>query len=111
MAENQVCLETDSYRDLNTTPQTRALRDAKSALRPMNLVYGKVIGILVEDGMRMGRIKIDRGTQKAPLNLLTEAKCGDTAAPGFGLPHSSSFRDSELLGQPGDMALAVSISG
>jgi len=64
MAENQVCVETDPYRDLNTAPQTRALRDTKLALRPMNLVYGKMIGILVEDGMRMGRIKIDGAVKK-----------------------------------------------
>lgn len=44
----------------------------------MNLVYGEVIEILEENGMRTGRIRIAGALQKVPLELLTNVHCGDT---------------------------------
>lgn len=44
----------------------------------MNLVYAQIIEILVEDGMRIGRIDVGGAIKKAPLDLLTNAECGDT---------------------------------
>lgn len=44
----------------------------------MNLVYGEIVEILVEDGMRMGRIRVGGAIKKVPLALLTNADCGDT---------------------------------
>ncbi len=44
----------------------------------MNLVYAQIIEIFVEDGMRMGRIRAGGAVKKVPLELLTDAECGDT---------------------------------
>jgi hypothetical protein len=41
----------------------------------MNLVYAEVVEILIEDGMRMGRIKVGGAVKKVPLDLLTDARC------------------------------------
>ncbi|MBA2586900.1 MAG: HypC/HybG/HupF family hydrogenase formation chaperone [Chthoniobacterales bacterium] len=44
----------------------------------MNLVYGEIVEVLVEDDMRMGRIRVSGAVKKVPLDLLTDAECGDT---------------------------------
>jgi hydrogenase maturation factor len=44
----------------------------------MNLVYGEIAEVFVEDGMRMGRIRIGGALKKVPLDLLTNAQAGDT---------------------------------
>lgn len=42
----------------------------------MNLVYGEVIALFCEDGMRMGTIRVGGALQKAALDLLPEAAPG-----------------------------------
>jgi hydrogenase maturation factor len=42
----------------------------------MNLLYGEIVEIFLEDGMRMGRIRVG-GAMKNVLLDLTEARCGD----------------------------------
>ncbi|MGI9089079.1 MAG: HypC/HybG/HupF family hydrogenase formation chaperone [Chthoniobacterales bacterium] len=44
----------------------------------MNLLHGEIAEIFEEDGMRMGRIRVGRALKKVPLDLLTDARCGDT---------------------------------
>jgi hydrogenase maturation factor len=44
----------------------------------MNLVYGEIAEVLVEDGMRMGRIRVGGALKKVSLDLLTNAQRGDT---------------------------------
>ncbi len=44
----------------------------------MNLVYAEIVEILVEDGMRMARVRVGGAVKKVPLDLLTNARCGDT---------------------------------
>lgn len=44
----------------------------------MNLIYAELIHVFVEEGMRMGRIKAGGAIKKVPLDLLTDAKPGDT---------------------------------
>ncbi len=44
----------------------------------MNLLYAEVVEIFVENGMRMGRVRVGRALKKVPLDLLTNAECGDT---------------------------------
>lgn len=44
----------------------------------MSLFYGKIIEILMEDGMQFGRIRVGGAIKKVPLDLLTDACCGDT---------------------------------
>jgi hydrogenase maturation factor len=44
----------------------------------MNLVYGEVVEILSEDGMKFGRIRVGGALKKVPLELLTDVEPGDT---------------------------------
>lgn len=44
----------------------------------MNLVYGEVLEVLVEDGMRFARVRFAGAQQKIPLDLLADAAAGDT---------------------------------
>ncbi len=44
----------------------------------MNLVYGEIGEVFVEDGMRMGRIRVGGAIKKVSLELLTDAERGDT---------------------------------
>ena len=43
----------------------------------MNLLYGEVIDILTEDGMRYGNVRVAGALKKVPLELLTDVVCGD----------------------------------
>jgi hydrogenase maturation factor len=43
----------------------------------MNLVYGEVVEIVHEDGMRMGRIRVGGALRKAALDLIHEPAQGD----------------------------------
>ena len=43
----------------------------------MNLIYGEIIEIFSEDGIKMGRVRVGRALKKVPLDLLTGVKCGD----------------------------------
>ncbi len=43
----------------------------------MNLVYGEVVDILTEDGMRYGNVRVAGALKKVPLELLTDVVCGD----------------------------------
>jgi hydrogenase maturation factor len=44
----------------------------------MNLIYGEVVEILTEDGMRFGKIRVTGVLTKVSLNLLTKVERGDT---------------------------------
>jgi hydrogenase maturation factor len=44
----------------------------------MNLIYGEVVEILSEDGMRFGRVRVGGALKKVPLELLTDVERGDT---------------------------------
>jgi hydrogenase maturation factor len=43
----------------------------------MNLVYGQIVEILDEDGMRFGKVRVAGAMKKVPLDLLTNVVCGD----------------------------------
>ena len=43
----------------------------------MNLLYGDIIEIFWQDGMRMGRIRVAAATKNITLELLTDAQLGD----------------------------------
>ncbi len=44
----------------------------------MNLLYGEIAEVVVEDAMRMGRVRIGGAIKQVPLELLTDAQQGDT---------------------------------
>ena len=43
----------------------------------MNLLYGKLLEITSEDGIRFGKILVGGAKKKVPLELLTDVVCGD----------------------------------
>jgi hydrogenase maturation factor len=43
----------------------------------MNLLYGQIVEIASEDGMRVGKIKVAGAFKKVSLELLGEAQIGD----------------------------------
>ena len=43
----------------------------------MNLIYGEVIEILTEDGMKFGKVRVGGAVKKIPLELLTDVAPGD----------------------------------
>ena len=44
----------------------------------MTLVYGEIVDLLIEGGMKMGRVRVAGALKKVPLDLLTNPRCGDT---------------------------------
>ena len=44
----------------------------------MNLIYGEVVEILTEDGMKFCKIRVAGALKKVPLELLTDVEPGDT---------------------------------
>ena len=43
----------------------------------MNLLYGRLLAITHEDGVRMGQVQVRGARKKVTLELLTEVQCGD----------------------------------
>ena len=43
----------------------------------MNLIYGEVVEILTEEGMRFGKVRVGGAVKKIPLELLTDVARGD----------------------------------
>ncbi len=43
----------------------------------MNLVYGEVTELFVDDGLRMARVRVAGARWKVPLELVTDARPGD----------------------------------
>jgi hydrogenase maturation factor len=44
----------------------------------MNLVYGEVTELFIENGMQMGLVRVSGALKKVPLDLLTSIQRGDT---------------------------------
>jgi hydrogenase maturation factor len=43
----------------------------------MNLVYGEVIEVLREEGVKIGKVRVGGVVRKVPLELLAAVDCGD----------------------------------
>ncbi len=43
----------------------------------MNLLYGQLMEVTNENGMRIGRVRVSGASRKVPLELLTAAAPGD----------------------------------
>jgi hydrogenase maturation factor len=44
----------------------------------MNLLYGRIVELSYEDGMRVGRIQVGGAIKKVSLELLAEPRIGDS---------------------------------
>ncbi|MGC2626564.1 MAG: hypothetical protein WA269_06980 [Candidatus Udaeobacter sp.] len=43
----------------------------------MTLIYGEIVDVTIEGGMKIGRVRIAGALKKVPLDLLTNPLCGD----------------------------------
>ncbi len=43
----------------------------------MNLLYGEVVDLFMENGMQMGNVRVSGALKKVPLDLLAGVQCGD----------------------------------
>ena len=43
----------------------------------MNLIYGEIVDLKVEDGMQLGNVRVSGALKKVPLELVKDAKPGD----------------------------------
>jgi hydrogenase maturation factor len=43
----------------------------------MNLVYGEIVDVFIEDGMQMGNVRVAGVVKKVALDLVTGSRCGD----------------------------------
>ena len=43
----------------------------------MNLIYGEIVELFVENEMKMGNVRVAGALKKVPLDLLTGVECGD----------------------------------
>lgn len=44
----------------------------------MNLIYGEIVDIFSENGMRFGKVRIGGAMKTGPLDLVGGGGCGDT---------------------------------
>jgi hydrogenase maturation factor len=52
----------------------------------MNLVYGEIIAVEVEDGMRVGNVAVSGAIKKVPLDLVQDVNKGDKVLLCDGVP-------------------------
>ena len=43
----------------------------------MNLLYGEIVAVFAEEGLRMGTVRVGGARKKVPLELLADAAPGD----------------------------------
>ncbi|MBV8097732.1 MAG: HypC/HybG/HupF family hydrogenase formation chaperone [Verrucomicrobia bacterium] len=68
----------------------------------MNLLYGQIVEIASEDGMRVGKIRIAGAFKKVSLELLGEAQIGDRVlvCDGIALSKDEPVEPPPLSEQP-----------
>ena len=64
----------------------------------MNLLYGDIVEVFSQDGMRMGKIRVAGATKNIPLELLTDARPGDRVllCDGVAISKVTSSTDSKI---------------
>jgi hydrogenase maturation factor len=71
----------------------------------MNLIYGEVVEIFTEDGMRFGKIRVAGALKKVPLELLTNVERGDSilVCDGVGISKvaAASMETNDVPRNPG----------
>jgi hydrogenase maturation factor len=75
----------------------------------MNLVYGEVIEVLREEGVKIGKVRVDGAVRKVPLELLAAVDCGDKVLLCDGAAISRvkeprSGKENNVLSDPGEIA-------
>ena len=64
----------------------------------MNLLYGEIAEIFLQDGMRMGKVRVAGAVKNIPLELLTDVQPGDRVllCDGVAISKVTSFTDSKI---------------
>ena len=64
----------------------------------MNLLYGEIVEVFSQDGMRMGKVRVADATKNIPLDLLTDARPGDRVlvCDGVAISKVTSSTDSKI---------------
>ena len=62
----------------------------------MNLLYGQIVEIAAEDGMRVGKIRVTGAFKKVSLDLLAEAQIGDRVLVCDGIAISTDDASKNL---------------
>jgi hydrogenase maturation factor len=70
----------------------------------MNLVYGEIAEIFLQDGMRVGKVRVARALKNISLELLTDVQPGDKVllCDGVAIGKVSSSANREVKDVPGD---------
>jgi hydrogenase maturation factor len=64
----------------------------------MNLLYGDIVEVFSQDGMRMGKVRVAGATKNIPLELVTDARPGDRVllCDGVAISKVTSSTDSKI---------------
>ncbi len=62
----------------------------------MNLIYGEVVEILMEEGIRFGKVRVAGAVKKVPLELLTDVVLGDKVLMCDGVAISRVQEDADV---------------
>jgi len=70
----------------------------------MNLIYGEIEEIFLQDGMRMGKVRVARALKNISLELLTDVQPGDKVllCDGVAIGKLSDSAKREMKDVPGD---------
>jgi hydrogenase maturation factor len=70
----------------------------------MNLLYGEVLEVFTESGIRMGKIQVGGAAKNIPLELLTDAVRGDRVliCDGVAIGKVAGPNHEEINNVPGD---------
>jgi hydrogenase maturation factor len=70
----------------------------------MNLLYGEIVDVFIEHGMRMGTVRVGGARKKIALDLLTNACCGDTVllCDGIAIGRVEGGRKTDSNDVPGN---------
>jgi hydrogenase maturation factor len=64
----------------------------------MNLLYGDIVEIFSQDGMRMGKVRVAGAVKNIPLELLTDVQPGDRVllCDGVAISKVTTSTDSKI---------------
>ena len=64
----------------------------------MNLLYGYIVEVFSQDGMRMGKVRVAGATKNIPLELLADARPGDRVllCDGVAISKVTTTTDSKI---------------
>ena len=66
----------------------------------MNLIYGEIADVFIEDGLRMGKVRVGGAMRKVTLELLTDAQPGDRVLLCDGVAISKEEERHHVSGYP-----------